>query len=824
MTAVRHQWTISGSVIALLAAAGLGVTPGVWKQDSEKDFANAQRKNIVVDSHGDVTLARAIDILLPADAAPQVISSLAMMDGAIFVGSGVDGNVDQLMDGKAIPYAKLPSTIVTCLLTRDGALLAGGGGQDAGLYEIAPDKTVKKIFSDPSVTYIWAIAPGPNESLYLATGPEAKLWRVSASGQAEAIFQADASLAKHLLCLHVKDNGSVLVGTDEKGLVFEVDPKTKTSRVVLDAAESDISVLLPDGSGGFYASTSDATKTAAQTQPTNGTKDGKADNAAESTQPKTQPAAPATPPADTPSAPDQPSEPPSNMGKPVLADASEPANPREGQDIQAQAAQADDGSITITLPAGRELPVLMHKGKPVVMIQDISTGKVQAIPAENVRVTHIPEPQDAGPADPGVAGSTPAPAPARSTPPTPNGQGNAVYHVDAAGMVHAIFRRPGTIQAMVRRGDRLMLAVGDEGKMYFVTLDGTLWGEVIDTDAKQVTVLTPGQNDSLLFATSNAGSVGSISAKPANEGTLISQPMDAKQIAQWGTQKLLGCAPDGTKLTVATRSGNLTPATDDTWSSWTKETPLQDGFTPIGAPAGRFLQYRITMTAHDAHEPTLESVETIYQVANLAPVVSAVQVTATDQGRPPAPKSPTKLYRLVAIQAGDPNNDKLVYKVQFRKAGSKVWIEIDKDLPQPRYIWDTRTVSDGVYRLRVIASDEPSNTITDAMTGSRISEPVIVDNTAPRFDNLTVVVTGGKAVLHGSVTDALSRIASLQYSVDSATKWQTFLPSDGICDSSHETFRVEVPDLPAGAHQITVRVRDVFENTGYAGQSVTVGK
>lgn len=821
MTAVKHHWMIAGSVIALAALAASGVTPGVWRQDGESDFAKSLRKNIVVDSHGDVTLARTIDILLPADVAPPVVSAMAVLDGVIHVGSGVDGKVYRVADGKSELYAELPSTIVTCLAVRGGTLLAAGGGRDAGLYEIAPDKTVKKLFSDASVTYIWAIAPGPNESLYLATGPEAKLWRLSAAGAGDMIFQADASLAKHLLCLAVKGDGKLLVGTDEKGLVFEIDPKAKTSRVVLDAAESDISVILPDGAGGFHAATSDASKAAAQTQPYAGVKNGTPDTSSESTTPKTQPTTPAVPPAESPAKPAEPTEPPSGMGKPILADASEPSAPY-GRDIQAQAAQADDGSITITLPAGQHLPVLTQKGRRVVMIQDMTTGQVQAIPAENVHVTHIPEKAADVPATPTVH-SAAKPA-LGGTPPPPTGQGNAVYHVDAAGMVHAIFRKPGTIQAMVRRGNRLLVAAGDEGCVFFVTLDGTLSGEVVDTDAKQVTVLSPGPDDALLFATSNAGSVGRIDAKPAKEGTLISQPMDAKQIAQWGTQKLLGKAPDGTRLTVATRSGNLTPATDDTWSSWTKETPLQEGFVPIGAPAGRFLQYRVTMTSHGSEEPSLESVETIYQVANLAPVVSAVQVTATDIGRPPAPKSPTKLYRLVAIQAGDPNNDKLVFKVQFRKADSKVWIEIEKELKEPRYFWDTRTVADGEYRLRVIASDEPSNTASDAMTASRVSEPVIVDNTPPRFDNLTAVVAGDKAVLHGSVTDALSRIAALHYSVDSATKWRTFLPSDGICDSSHETFRAEVLDLSPGAHQITIRATDVFDNVGYATQSVTVGK
>ncbi|MBN1554824.1 MAG: hypothetical protein JXA11_08760 [Phycisphaerae bacterium] len=821
-TAVKHHWMILGWVMALGGVAAMGVTPGVWRQDSEQDFTKAQRKNTVVDSHGDVTLSRAIEILLPADEAPPVVSAVAVMNDAIYAASGVDGEIFRVADGKAASHAKLPSTIVTCLYPRDGTLLAAGGGEQAGLYAIAEDKTVKKLFDDPSVNYIWAVAPGPNDSLYLATGPEAKLWRLDAAGKSEMLFQADASLAKHLLCLAIRGDGKLLVGTDENGLVFEIDPKTKASRVILDAEEKEISVLLTDGEGGCHAATSDTEKAAALSQPGSGAKNGRPDQSGETTKPKITPV-PSIPPAEEPKTkPDKPSDPNDAMGKPVFAQ-SPPIDPPSGRDIQAQATHAPDGSVTITLPAGQKLPVIELGGRRVVMIQDLTTGQVREIPAENVRVEHAPRLAAADPTS-----SQPAQAPAlpkrTATPPTPSGKGNAVYYVNASGMVHAIFRRPGTIQAMVRRGERLYLAAGDEGRVYFVTLDGALHGEVIDTDAKQVTALIPAEKDALLFATSNAGSVGRISAKPAAEGTLISQPLDAKQIAQWGTLKLTGAAPDGSRVTVATRSGNLTPAADATWSPWTKETPLQEDFTSIGSPAARFLQYRVTLTARDGNEPTLEGVETIYQVANLAPVVSAVSVQATDRPKPPAPKAPTLLYRLVTIQASDPNNDKLEYKIQFQKDGSKVWIEAAKHLKEPGYFWDTLTVEDGKYRLRVIADDKPSNTVSDAMRGTRISEPVIVDNTPPRFDKFNIVLADGEVLLHGSVTDALSRITSLQYSVDSAAKWQTFLPGDGICDSPHETFRAEAPKLKEGSHQITVRATDVFGNVGYASQSVTVRK
>lgn len=818
---MKHHRILLGITVTLLGTLAWAVTPGVWRQSSEGDFAKCERTNTVVDSHGDVTLARRIDILMSTDDAPPVISAVAFMDGAIYAASGVDGAIYRIADGECSSYAKLPSTIVTCLAPGDDVLLAGGGGEKAGLYALQPDGTVKKRFTDPSVKYIWTIVPGENESLYLATGPEAKVWRLSATDQAEVIFQAEATLAKNILCLAKTKDGKLLAGTDEKGLVFEIDPKAKTSRVVLDAGEKEISTILPDGAGGFYAATSDAAKASASKGKANGTKNGRAGTSETKPAESVPPVAPTTQPAE-PAEPTTPETTP--PAKSLLTRTPDEPTAPVAQDVHAQAAREDDGSVTITLPAGRKLPVLVQKGRRVVMIEDLTTGRVQAIPAEKVRVEHIPASLASQPPSATKPNGTPSSKARHITPPATGASGNAVYHVDAAGMRRTLFRRPATIQAMVRQGNRLILATGNEGRIYFVTLDGALSGEVIDTDAKQVTALTEGREGTLIFATSNVGSVGRIGRAYAPRGTLIRPPLDAKQIAQWGTLKLRGRAPEGTTLTVATRSGNLTPAQDATWSSWSKETPLQDGFVPMGAPAARFLQYRVTMTSTGRATPTLGAVQSIYQVANLAPAVSGVRVQATNLGKTPMKKEPTKVYRLVTIQASDPNHDTLQYKVQFRKAGTKVWVEVAKDLKKPKYRWDTRTVSDGEYELRVIADDSPSNPTASALTGERISEPFVVDNTPPRFDKLTVVVRGNAAVLHGSVTDALSRITSLQYSVDSATKWRTFLPADGICDSTHETFRAEVADLAPGAHQITVRALDVFGNIGYIGQAVTVRK
>jgi hypothetical protein len=142
----------------------------------------------------------------------------------------------------------------------------------------------------------------------------------------------------------------------------------------------------------------------------------------------------------------------------------------------------------------------------------------------------------------------------------------------------------------------------------------------------------------------------------------------------------------------------------------------------------------------------------------------------------------------------------------------------------------------------VVASDSPSNPPATALETSRISSPVIVDNTPPVIadmhwktmqkmltdrelasfaPSLDAEVKGTTATISGIAIDA-NRIAAIHYSVDSQDEWVTVLPTSGICDSPKEEFTFTVKDIKPGPHRIAVRATDQFGNMGYASVSVTI--
>ncbi|GIV15869.1 MAG: hypothetical protein KatS3mg022_1304 [Armatimonadota bacterium] len=121
--------------------------------------------------------------------------------------------------------------------------------------------------------------------------------------------------------------------------------------------------------------------------------------------------------------------------------------------------------------------------------------------------------------------------------------------------------------------------------------------------------------------------------------------------------------------------------------------------------------------------------------------------------------------------------------------------------------WDTKSLKDGVYRLRVVASDRPSNA-TDALSTEAVSEPVIVCNSkpvvvVPSRDGVQVQADGVVQV-SGFVLQKLVPVTAVQVRVDDG-EWLAAEAGDGVFDSPLETFRFRSEKLPKGEHQITIK-------------------
>jgi hypothetical protein len=287
----------------------------------------------------------------------------------------------------------------------------------------------------------------------------------------------------------------------------------------------------------------------------------------------------------------------------------------------------------------------------------------------------------------------------------------------------------------------------------------------------------------------------------------VSEVLDAKGPSRWGEISWSADLPAGTTVSVATRSGNSSEP-DETWSPWSTELTGPAG---VVSPAGRFLQYRLTLaTVRAEHSPLVRRVTVRYQPVNAAPEVGPIELPDTDT--PPA-EGARKLK--VRWAAADPNGDDLTYALSYRKEGWPSWVHLETDWDKREYELDPAAAPSGTYRFRVVASDRRDNPEGQALTGERVSAPFVIDHDAPTVEVKCVGWEGDRAVFEATAADGLSRLHAAACSLD-GQKWANVFPTDGLFDSRSKRFRWKSESLGAGVHVLVLRVTDAAGNVGSA--------
>jgi hypothetical protein len=183
--------------------------------------------------------------------------------------------------------------------------------------------------------------------------------------------------------------------------------------------------------------------------------------------------------------------------------------------------------------------------------------------------------------------------------------------------------------------------------------------------------------------------------------------------------------------------------------------------------------------------------------------------------------------------AHDGNDDDLIFALYLRGDGETVWRLLKDKITDKTYSFDATLIRDGGYQIKIVASDAPSHTPGDALTGSKESARFEVDTTPPVIAGLKAVeeqihcvqahCTKSLLVIFDA-EDAASPIARAEYSLDAAP-WQFIEPVGRLSDSKHERYEIHIPAAAfVGNPQeylITVRVYDRHDNIGVAKTVIT---
>jgi hypothetical protein len=387
----------------------------------------------------------------------------------------------------------------------------------------------------------------------------------------------------------------------------------------------------------------------------------------------------------------------------------------------------------------------------------------------------------------------------------------------------------------------VLVATGNRAGVYRVERANAATA-LLNPAQAQVTALLAGTGGVRFALTSNPVALWQLGPGRAEGGELLSAVLDAKRFARFGRVRSSGA---GTRA-FSTRSGNADPP-DTTWSRW----QAVSGDGAIASPPGRLLQWKVRLGSGDARvdevtvswresnqPPRIEDLQVApqgqaFREGEMAPRTESVTQTltggqkveysATIGGSRPVREMPiwARGLRTLAWRGVDPNGDPLRYKVAVRAEPDGEWIEIGKDLDASMLTWNTNTLGDGRYRVKVSASDSEGNAVGEALTAEAVSEPFSIDNTPPRVTSLDAAAKSGGVELTGAAEDGEGWLQRLDLAIDDGA-WHSLSPDGGLADSPRLTFRTVLKDLTTGAHLLSVRAVDAGGNAATRAVRVSV--
>lgn len=634
-------------------------------------------------------------------------------------------------------------------------------GKEGKVYRITPDGDVK-VVHDSSDSQVFCLAHASDGNIYAGTGPSGSLVQIQPNGQHKVLCRG---LANYVWSIAVSaDAKKIYAGTGPHGTVYEVTATGK-KKVLYKSRQDHILCVALDKKGQIYAGT-DKRGLIYRISP-----QGKAFVLYQAKQTEIR----ALTVTDT--------------GLYVGT-----STPTEKQ-YQTTGSSIPDG-LQDTVPGAK-------KGRVAVSSYKIDPES---------KPTHLAEKSESKSTDKKEESTKGSSTSSRST---PSSGENSLYHISPDGIVREVLREKALILSVLPKKNRLFVGTGMKGQLFEVEKTTRERSEIARLDHGQILSLLQRKDGSVVIATGDPGRLYVLKEDYATKGTIVSEVQDAKLISRWGSCRWQADSPEGTNVTFSVRTGNVEDP-DETWSEWSKE-QSDPNQAKILAPNARFLQYRLTLSTTDPKQtPTLRSLALRYRTTNQAPEVTKVTVPNLAAENLDNPK---KLA--IKWSANDGNEDKVTYTISARKEGWSHWVILAEDVEKTTWTWDTTTTPSGKYRIKVTVSDSPDNPKDEALTGSRISAPLIVNHEPPEV-KVKVASTGNNQVkLEGRGQSKWSRLISASFTVN-GRQWIKVFPKDKLFDSNVELLEFQTGPLKPGSYVVVLKLKDASGNVGSSDVVFTV--
>jgi hypothetical protein len=609
----------------------------------------------------------------------------------------------------------------------------------------------KSVFFEPKTKYIWALAIDSKGALFIATGDSGQIFVVGPDGKGQRFYQSDE---RHARSLALDSKGNLLVGTDPNGLILRIEIARKNGQALPEAGASFVV---------FETSKKEVTGLL--------TDDG------------------------------------GNLYASAIGERNRTPNPPP---------------VISPLPA--QLPSNVASPQSGVVMPQI---QLQAQPGTGF--TFFP----------------------------PTTGGSEVVKVSPDGSPESLWtsREDLVFSMALSSAGKILLGTGNKGSI--IELDSqNVYSNVSKTASAQVTSLVSGPGGKIYVATANPGKIFTMGPGFESEGSFESDTFDAKIFSHWG--RLTWWGDNGAaagKVAFYVRSGN-TSSPEKNWSAWSGPYKNAAGET-VTCPPARFAQWKAVFLDTDhGGAPNISWVGLAYQPKNVAPEIddiviqdpgvrvqgfaqqlggagapTPVQIRMPQRagnvifppasaGSQPKIEAPVQGYQDKGFQsvvwsARDDNDDDLIFSVYYRGEGEQNWRLLKDKITQRFYSWDTTTMPDGPYYIKIVVSDSPSNPPDQALTTEREADRFMIANTPPRIENLRAESNSPTAKISFTASSSSAAIEHAQYSVD-AGDWLIVYPVGLLSDAPKENYQIQLTGLAPGEHTIAVQVSDHVGNSAAA--------
>lgn len=387
---------------------------------------------------------------------------------------------------------------------------------------------------------------------------------------------------------------------------------------------------------------------------------------------------------------------------------------------------------------------------------------------------------------------------------------------------------------------RLLFGTGNHGRIYVLDRDDKI-SLLLQKDSEQVYQMISPEAKIYVLA-NNPSDLSLLFPEQRFSGEYLSQVYDTKTLSSWGRIVWEADSPSGTVLQFQTRSGN-SRLPNLSWSVWSPPYQKKDG-EQILSPKAQYIQFKTNFKTQSGKvSPRLARMSLFYLQTNIAPsltklelfppnqvflkppeqeeIIWGADVSASGEGKADekvknlllAKKVQRKGFQTVIWEAEDENQDALLYTISIRKEEERKWRVLKENWPDKIFAFDTLSYPDGVYYVKVEASDASTNPPGKELKKEKISRSLVIDNSLPVIQNFQAVRNKNVLSVSFVAEDAFSPIKEVLFLIK-PDEWKSIFPEDGICDSKRESFKIDIPLSPNADDLITVKVVDSQDNTG----------